>query len=81
MVVSKTAGVFMNREEVLAAEEADRDTYIRELKMAESAMAQEEASANLERDRRITVARTEFRRALERAWLTYSSSISGKVRA
>ncbi len=71
----------MNTAEALAAEKADRDTYVEELKLAESAMAQEEASANLERDRRITGARTEFRHAMERAWLTYSSSISGKVRA
>ena len=63
--------------EVLAADVADRDQYIRELDAAVNAVNQEEASANLARDRRVTEARIRFREAREHAWLRYSSKISG----
>ena len=63
--------------EVLAADVADRDQYIRELDVAVNAVNQEEASANLARDRRVTEARIRFREAREHAWLRYSSKISG----
>ena len=62
---------------MLAADRADRDQYIRELDAAVSAMNQEEASANLARDRRVTEARIRFKEAREHAWQRYSQKISG----